>query len=311
LSDRWTADHIPDLSGCTAIVTGANSGLGLVTARELARAGARVVMGCRNLEKGQAALQEVEGVPGAQLELEALDLGSLDSVREFAERFRSGYNGLDLLINNAGVMAPPRGQTADGFELQFGTNHLGHFALTAPLLAAMENREDARVVTLTSGAHRGGHIDFEDLQWERGYNRWRAYCRSKLSNLLFALELDRRLRAAGSRIKSLAAHPGYAATNLQSAAAPFLDRMAMVVTNAVLAQSVEKGALPQLYAATCPGLEGGEFIGPDGFYEQRGHPTHVRPHNREAYDDSIARRLWAASEELTGVRYELPAPATS
>jgi NAD(P)-dependent dehydrogenase (short-subunit alcohol dehydrogenase family) len=304
LSEKWTTDRIPDQSGRTAVVTGANSGLGLITARELARAGADVVLACRNVEKGASAKSEIEAAaPNATVELEDLDLGSLESVRAFAERFRRGGAGLDLLVNNAGVMAPPRRETADGFELQIGTNHLGHFALTGLLIGAMEDREDARVVTLTSGAHRMGHIAFDDLQAERGYRRWRAYGQSKLANLLFALELDRRLRAAGSKVKSLAAHPGYAATNLQSAAAPLVDRVVMVVTNAVLAQSAERGALPQLYAATQPGLEGGAFVGPDGFQEQRGHPQLVRPHNREAYDEDIARRLWELSEELTGVSW--------
>jgi NAD(P)-dependent dehydrogenase (short-subunit alcohol dehydrogenase family) len=310
LSDKWTADQIPDQSGRTAIVTGANSGLGLITARELARKGAHLVLACRNIEKGEAALGEIQAAaPEAKLELAALDLGSQASVRAFAEKFLAGHEALDLLINNAGLMAPPRGETVDGFELQLGTNHLGHFALTGLLLGKMEGREDARVVTLTSGAHRMGHIAFDDLQSEQGYKRWRAYGQSKLANLLFAFELDRRLRAAGSKVKSLAAHPGYAATNLQSASGPFLDRMIMVVTNAVLAQSAEKGTLPQLYAATHPGLESGEFIGPDGYHEQRGYPTHVTPHNKEAYDEEIARRLWEVSEELTGVSYQRPEPA--
>ena len=304
----WTAEQIPDQSGRTAIVTGANSGLGLVTARELARKGARVVMACRNMAKGEAALAEVRAAaPGADPQLAELDLSSLESVRALAAAHRD--SPLDLLVNNAGVMAPPRGETADGFELQLGTNHLGHFALTGLLLGAMREREDARVVTLTSGAHRIGSIALDDLQSERGYKRWRAYGQSKLANLIFALELDRRLRAAGSKVKSLAAHPGYAATNLQSAAPPFLDRLVMVVSNAVLAQSAEMGALPQLYAATAPGLEGGDFVGPDGFQEQRGHPQLVTPHNREAYDEELARRLWEVSEELTGVSYELPASA--
>ena len=309
MSEKWTVDQIPDQAGRTAVVTGANSGLGLITARELARKGARVVMACRNMAKGESALGEVQAAaPGADVELAELDLGSLESVRGFV----AGRDGaLDLLVNNAGVMAPPRGETADGFELQFGTNHLGHFALTGLLVGAMNGRDDARVVTLSSGAHRMGHMDFDDLQWQSSYSRWRAYGRSKLSNLIFALELDRRLRAAGSAIKSVAAHPGYAATNLQSAAPPFLDRMIMVVSNVVLAQSAEKGALPQLYAATDPGVKGGDFVGPDGFQEQRGHPQLVTPHNREAYDEDIARQLWEASEELTGVSYDLPAPAAT
>jgi NAD(P)-dependent dehydrogenase (short-subunit alcohol dehydrogenase family) len=208
------------------------------------------------------------------------------------------------------VMAPPRRETADGFELQIGTNHLGHFALTGLLIGSMHGREDARVVTVSSGAHRMGRISFDDLQGERRYNRWRAYGQSKLANLLFMFELDRRLRAAGSKVTSLAAHPGYAATNLQSASAPTIDRLVMVVTNFVLAQSAEMGALPLLYAATEPGLEGGTYVGPDGIGEQRGHPKLVVP-NRAARNESAARRLWAVSEELTGVNYELPAGAAA
>lgn len=311
MSDKWTADRIPDQSGRLAVVTGANSGLGLITAKELARKGAQVVLACRNTEKGADALRQIEAeVPGAQATVAALDLGSLESVSAFAERYRSEHDGLDLLINNAGLMAPPRGQTADGFELQFGTNHLGHFALTAQLIGAMEGRSDARVVTLSSGAHRMGRIFFDDLQRERSYNRWRAYGQSKLANLLFAMELDRRLRAAGSTVKSLAAHPGYSATNLQSAAPPLLDRMVMTVTNHLIAQSAEMGALPTLYAATEPGLEGGMYIGPDGKGEQRGHPTPVGM-TSAARDEEVAARLWTVSEGLTGVHFELGAGAAA
>jgi NAD(P)-dependent dehydrogenase (short-subunit alcohol dehydrogenase family) len=296
MSERWDAEDIPDQSGRTAIVTGANSGLGLVTARELAKRGAHVVLGCRNMEKGRAACAQVEGG-----ELMELDLASLASVRSFAESFKNTHDGLDLLINNAGVMAPPRRLTADGFELQFGTNHLGHFALTTALLDQMEGREDARVVTLSSTAHKMGRINFDNLNGERRYFRWNAYGQSKLANLLFALELDRRLRASKSTVKSLAAHPGYASTNLQSAAAPLVDRLVMKVGNAVIAQSGEMGALPQLYAATEPGVEGGIYVGPDGPGEQRGHPTVVQPNGR-ARDPESARRLWQVSEELTSVR---------
>jgi NAD(P)-dependent dehydrogenase (short-subunit alcohol dehydrogenase family) len=302
MSTKWTADQIPDQTGRVAVVTGANSGLGLSTARELARAGAHVVLACRNLEKGEAAKREV----GAGAELEKLDLASLDSVREFAERFRGAHDGLDLLINNAGLMAPPRGVTADGFEMQFGTNVLGHFALTGRLLGAMEGRPDARIVTLSSNAHKLGRINFDDLQSERRYNRWRAYNQSKLGDLMLALELDRRLRAAGSTVRSLAAHPGYSATNLQSAAPPAVDRAIMAVTNRLVAQSGDMGALPALYAATYPGLEGGTYVGPDGFLEQRGHPKPVSP-TKAARNEEDARRLWDVCEELTGVRYELPA----
>ena len=306
MSTKWTADQIPDQTGRTAVVTGANSGLGLSTARELARTGAHVVLACRNLEKGEAALQEV----GSGAELEQLDLASLESVKAFAERFLASHDGLDLLINNAGLMAPPRGVTADGFELQFGTNVLGHFALTGRLLGALEGREDARVVTLSSNAHKLGRINFDDLQSKRRYNRWRAYNQSKLGDLMIALELDRRLRAAGSTVRSVAAHPGYSATNLQSAAAPAVDRAIMAVTNRLLAQSEDMGALPTLYAATYPGLEGGTYVGPDGLMEQRGHPEPVTP-TKSARDEEAAGRLWDVCEELTGVHYEFPARAAS
>ena len=312
MSDKWTADRIPDQSGRVALVTGANSGLGLIVARELARAGATVVLACRNTEKGADTLREITSeAPAAEPELAALDLASLDSIRSFADEFRNGHDGLDLLINNAGVMAPPRRTTADGFEMQFGTNHLGHFALTGLLLKALEGREDARVVTVSSTAHRFGRIDLDDLQSERRYRRWRAYGQSKLANLIFALELDRRLRAAGSTISSVAAHPGYAATNLQSAAAPALDRAVMTVTNLLLAQSAEIGALPLLYAATEPGLAGGTYVGPDGRGEQRGHPQPNAVPSNAALDQTVAARLWAASEEATGVHFELPGRASA
>jgi NAD(P)-dependent dehydrogenase (short-subunit alcohol dehydrogenase family) len=302
MGERWDAGDIPDQGGRLAVVTGANSGLGLVTARELARHGARVVLACRNRERGEAALKEVtEAASGPAPELEELDLADLSSVRSFADRLAAGGEELDLLINNAGVMAPPRRRTADGFELQLGTNHLVHFALTKLLLPLMEGREDARVVTLSSTAHRMGRIAFDNLNGDRRYFRWNAYGQSKLANLLFALELDRRLRASGSTVKSLAAHPGYAATNLQSAAAPLVDRLLMRLGNLVIAQNDEMGALPVLYAATAPGLEGGAYIGPDGPGEQRGYPKLVRP-NRAARDEGTARRLWDVSEELTGVR---------
>jgi NAD(P)-dependent dehydrogenase (short-subunit alcohol dehydrogenase family) len=299
----WDADDIPDQSGRTAVVTGANSGLGLVTARELARHGALVVMACRNLDKGRAAQAEFAAVAsGPAPELEQLDLASLASVRAFAERFRAAHDGLDLLINNAGVMAPPRRHTEDGFELQFGTNHLGHFALANLLLPAMEGRRDARVVTLSSNAHKTvPRIAFGNLNGDRRYFRWSAYGQSKLANLMFALELDRRLRSEDSTVKSLAAHPGYAATNLQSAAAPLVDRLVMKVGNAVIAQSDEMGALPVLFAATQPGLLSGTYVGPDGRGEHRGHPKIVRP-NRAARNEDAARRLWQVSEDLTGVR---------
>jgi NAD(P)-dependent dehydrogenase (short-subunit alcohol dehydrogenase family) len=308
---KWTAEQIPDQSGRLAVVTGANSGLGLVTARELARQGAHVVMACRNTEKGARAMREIEAeVPQAKLELLALDLGSLASVAEFADMLRggSGRDGIDLLINNAGVMAPPRRATSDGFELQFGTNHLGHFALTARLFDLLELRPGTRVVTLSSGAHKAGRIAFDDLQGEHRYMRWSAYAQSKLANLLFALELHRRLRASGSDIASIPVHPGYAHTNLQSAAVPMVDRLAMVVPNLVLAQSAEMGALPQLYAAASPDAQSGLYYGPDGIGELRGHP-HVCQTSRAARSERKAAQLWDVSQELTGVTFALGARA--
>jgi NAD(P)-dependent dehydrogenase (short-subunit alcohol dehydrogenase family) len=312
MSARWTAEQMPDQHGRTAVVTGSNSGLGLVSARELARHGASVVLACRNIEKGRAAQSSIQAAaPDASVELAELDLASLASVRSFAKGFLAGHEGLDLLINNAGVMAPPRRETADGFELQLGTNLLGHFALTAHLIGALEGRGDARVVTLSSNAHKMGRIDFDDLQSERRYRRWGAYGQSKLADLMFALELDSRLRGASSTVKSLAAHPGYAATNLQTAAAPMADRLVMQLTNLVMAQSADMGALPSLYAATYPGLEGGSYIGPDGIGELRGHPHLVSP-SRAARDGQVAARLWEVSEDLTGVRFDLAgAPSAS
>jgi NAD(P)-dependent dehydrogenase (short-subunit alcohol dehydrogenase family) len=312
MAGGWSSERIPDQSGRTAIVTGANSGLGLSTARELARHGARVVLACRDPVKGEAAAAAItREAPGANVELAALDLASLGSVEAFAATFAASHtDGLDLLINNAGVMAPPRRETADGFELQLGTNLLGHFALTARLIALMREREDARVVTLSSNAHKMGRINFDDLQSQRHYRRWNAYGQSKLADLMFALELDRRLRAAGWGVKSLAAHPGYAATNLQTAAPPLLDRLFMQVTNLVMAQSADMGALPTLYAATAPGLEGGSYFGPDGVGEFRGHPKLVSP-SRAARDEAAAARLWSVAEELTTVTFELGAAAAA
>jgi NAD(P)-dependent dehydrogenase (short-subunit alcohol dehydrogenase family) len=311
MSDGWTADRIPDQSGRTTIVTGANSGLGLIAARALARKGARVVLACRNTEKGAEALHDCEAAATGGVELAALDLADLDSVRSFAADFTRSHDGLDLLINNAGVMAPPRGTTADGFERQIGTNHLGHFALTGLVLGELQGRDDARVVTVSSTAHRFGRIDLDDLHGERRYRRWRAYGQSKLANLLFAFELDRRLRAAGSTVISVAAHPGYSATNLQSAAAPFLDRAVMSVTNLLLAQSAEAGTLPLLYAATEPGLAGGSYVGPDGPGEHRGHPHPNAVPSNAALDLDMAAQLWAASERATGVHFDLPATTSA
>ena len=294
----WSAADIPDQSGRRAIVTGANSGLGLIAARELARKGASVVLACRNMEKGEAALSQVRAA-GDDAELAQLDLGSLASVREFAA---SQERPLDLLVCNAGVMAPPRQETRDGFEQQIGTNHLGHFALTGLLLGPLKAAPEARVVTVSSNAHRTGKIAFDDLHGRRRYNRWRAYGQSKLANLLFMRELDRRARAAGLPLVSVGAHPGYTATNLQFAAPPLIDRLVMRVSNVVIAQSAEQGALSELYAATVPGLPGGSYVGPDGRGEWRGNPQLVGMSKR-AQDPETARRLWEASESLTGATH--------
>jgi NAD(P)-dependent dehydrogenase (short-subunit alcohol dehydrogenase family) len=307
MAGRWTAAEIPDQRGRTAVVTGANSGLGLVASRELARAGARVIMACRNTDKGESAAAQIRSdVPGAEVEVEALDLADLSSVETFA----AGVDALDLLLNNAGVMAPPRRLTADGFESQFGTNHLGHFALTGRLLGRLLAASEPRVVTVSSQAHRTGKINFSDLQSERHYMRWMAYGQSKLANLMFCFELQRRATAAGTNLRSMAAHPGYSRTNLQFAAPPKLDQAIMRVTNVVMGQSAEMGALPELYAATFPDLPGGSYVGPDGFMEQRGHPHLVTASGR-AYDEEAWRRLWGVSEELTGVRYEFAATAAA
>jgi NAD(P)-dependent dehydrogenase (short-subunit alcohol dehydrogenase family) len=296
MAGRWTAADIPDQTGKAAVVTGANSGLGLAIARELARAGATVVMACRSVTKGEEAATRV----GPDARVEQLDLASLANIREFSERLAG--QPVDLLINNAGVMAPPRRLTADGFESQLGTNHLGHFALTGLLLPRLLAAPAARVVTMSSGAHRAGRINFDDLQGERRYNNWLAYGQSKLANLLFAFELDRR---ADGRLSSIAAHPGYAATNLQFAGpAHWYERASMAVANRVIAQNADQGALPALYAATMPDVPGGSYLGPDGFMELRGHP-HLVTAARRAYDLEDARRLWEVSEELTGVHYAL------
>jgi NAD(P)-dependent dehydrogenase (short-subunit alcohol dehydrogenase family) len=296
---------MPDQSGRTAIVTGANSGLGLATARELARAGAAVTLACRDAGKGEAAAERIRAtVPGPALEVGVVDLADLGSVRDFAARVADAHERLDLLINNAGIMAAPRRLTRDGFESQFGTNHLGHFALTGLLLPALLNASAPRVVTVSSHLHRRGTMNFDDLQGERKYSRWGAYGQSKLANLMFCFELQRRAAAAGSALLSLAAHPGYAATNLQFAAPDrFYEKAYMWIGNRLFAQSADMGALPMLYAATVPGLPGGTYVGPGGRAEQRGHPKVVTAAGK-AYDEQAWERLWEVSERLTGVHYE-------
>lgn len=302
----WTFDSIPDQSGRTAIVTGANTGIGYETARALARKGAAVILACRDADKGRAAAERIraEGAAGA-VTVEALDLSDLDSVRAFAERFAAAHDRLDLLINNAGVMVPPKGQTRQGFELQLGTNHLGHFALVARLLPLLRRTAGARVVVVSSNAHHGGRIDLDDLQFERrGYRAWAAYCQSKLANLLFALELQRRLDAVGGGPLVTAAHPGWTATDLQRTMG--IARL----FNPLMAMRPGEGALPTLRAATDPAARGGEYFGPRGLFELRGRPERARLGAR-ARDEATAAQLWDASERLTGVRYELPARAAA
>lgn len=296
-SSKWTAADLPDLSGRTIVVTGASSGLGAVTARELARAGAHVVLAVRDVAKGERVAERFTG----SWEVRRLDLASLESVRAFA----GGWTGdLDILINNAGIMAVPQGKTADGFELQFGTNHLGHFALSNLLLSHVADR----VVTVSSGAHRIGRMHLDDLNWEhRRYDRWRVYGQTKLSNLLFTRELQRRLAEAGSAVRAVAAHPGYASTHLQDHTGSRVQHGLMAVSNRLLAQRDEMGALPTLYAAT-QDIPGDAFVGPDGFMEQRGHPK-LAGRAKTAQNDEHARRLWELSEELTGVRFGLAAAA--
>lgn len=284
---------IADQTGRTAIVTGSNSGIGRAAAKALAGAGARVVLAVRSPEKGREAAAGMSG----ETEVRELDLASLASIRAFAQTWEGP---IDLLINNAGVMAPPLSRTAEGFELQFGTNHLGHFALTNLLLEHVTER----IVTVSSGAHRAGRIDFEDLNWERRkYSAWRAYGQSKLANLLFTSELQRRLTAAGSPVLATAAHPGYAATNLQfHSGSRVMDALGWV-GNRLIAQSEEDGALPTLYAALAD-VPGDSFAGPSGFMESRG-PAKLVGRSQAARDEAAARRLWEVSEELTGTRFPL------
>ena len=298
---RWTTADIPDLSGRTVLVTGANSGIGFHTARELAAHGARVLMACRNPERAQDALARVEATsPRGTAELVSLDLTSLDSVAAASADVASRVEHLDVLVNNAGIMAVGKGTTQDGFELQLGTNHLGHFALTGRLLPVLLRADDPRVVTVSSFAHAIGKLDFDDLMGESRYGRWRAYAQSKLANLLFTAELDR--RAAG-RLTSVAAHPGYAATHLQQGQGQPLFEKLMSFGNLLVAQSDVQGAWPTLRAATDPEARGDDFFGPS-FLGMRGAPVHsVRM--AAARDREAARRLWEVSEELTGVTYAL------
>lgn len=307
-ANEYIADTLPQQTGKVVVVTGANSGLGLEAAQVLASLGAQVVMAVRSVEKGEQAAQTIrQSVPTGRIEVLPLDLASLDSIRRFAAVFSERYDALDILLNNAGIMRIPYRKSADGFEMQFATNHLGHFALTGHLLPQLVKRPGTRVVTVSSTLHRPGHIDFDDLNGEAHYNPGSAYSQSKLANLLFTYELQRQFEAHDIAALSVAAHPGYSATNLQFVGPDMqnssLMRTFMAFGNRFFAQSVLMGTLPLLYAATMPDVQGGEYFGPAGPGEMRGYPRRVTS-NAESYDTAVAQRLWEVSERLTGVHYE-------
>lgn len=294
----WTTANIPDQTGKTIIVTGANTGLGLSDARLLAQKGAAVILACRNIEKGEAAAQSIRAiVPNADLRVWALDLSSMASVREFAARCEKECERVDVLINNAGVMMPPKMETADGFELQFGTNHLGHFLLTGLLLPLLNKAPAPRVVSLSSIAHRSGRIDFDNLNAERGYSKWKAYAQSKLACVMYAVEFQRRLERSGSKIISVAAHPG--ATKTELARYGVLMSFMMWLMRA---QTPDEGAMPTLRAATDPAVKGGEYYGPAGFNGLHGPAVLEKPVPR-TFDTTVAERLWQVSEKMTGITY--------
>lgn len=304
---RWGIDHIPDQTGRIAIVTGANSGLGYHTARGLALKGARVIMACRDSLKGEEARQRIlREQPSAEPELWILDLGELESVRTFSVQCLDSLERVDLLINNAGLMAIPYRMTRDGFEMQFGVNHLGHFALTAQLWPLLRDTEGSRIVNVSSAAHRFGRIRFEDIHWDRRYRKWGAYGMSKLSNLLFTSELVRRISASGSTVLAAASHPGYANTDLQAKGALMKGSRTSArffnLANRLVAQSAAMGALPSLYAATAGEVEPGAYYGPGGFLRMKGWPARDQPDPRRM-DRNAAQRLWELSESLTKVKF--------
>jgi NAD(P)-dependent dehydrogenase (short-subunit alcohol dehydrogenase family) len=318
MARAWSEADIQDLNGATAVVTGASSGIGLEVARGLASKNAHVVLAVRSLERGQVAAAAIRATsPRAWLEVTALDLADLASVHRFAEGLGLKLRALDLLINNAGVASPLLEHTADGFELDFGTNHLGHFVLTGLLLADLMASPKARVVTVTSMAHAKGQIDFDNLDGSQGYDAARAYAQSKLANVLFAYELQRRLSIAGADQVSLACHPGWAATNLTLGSGmnqPRLKDRLLHLLAKRFAPSPAEGARPILYAATSAEVRGGEFIGPSGRFGVGGNPTHLRS-SEQSYNEDLARRLWEVSERLTSTTYSfvrpVPAPAVA
>ncbi len=306
---KWTVDDIPQQEGKLAVVTGANSGLGFYTTRALAIKGAKVIMACRNLEKGEMARQKIMNEGGkVEPEVWHLDLASLESVKQFALEFAAKYEKLDLLINNAGLMAIPYDRTEDNFEMQFGVNHLAHFALTARLWPLLSKTEGSRVVQVSSLAHYIGEIRFDDIHWEKGYKKWGAYGMSKLANLLFVRELANRVAKTSNGLTVAAAHPGYADTELQAKSARMegkeLGAKAMYLINKVLAQSGEKGALPSLYAATADGVEQGAYFGPGGLLKMQGSPVPDSP-SKKLVNNEVAGQLWELSESLTRTEFRI------
>jgi NAD(P)-dependent dehydrogenase (short-subunit alcohol dehydrogenase family) len=302
MNAKWTSDDVPVQQGRLAVVTGANTGLGFETAQALAARGASMVLAVRDIEKGKRAAARIAGTaPGANVMVQHLDLTSLDSIRAAADELRAKHPRIDLLINNAGVMYTPKQTTRDGFELQFGTNHLGHFALTGLLLEQMLPVPGSRVVTVSSVGHRiQARINFDDLQWKRSYSRVGAYGQSKLANLMFTYELQRRLSGAGTTI-AVAAHPGFADTELMRNS-PAAQRAIVAALAPLISQKAAMGALPTLRAATDPGVLGGQYYGPGGFFGARGYPK-LAESSGQSHDTAIQRRLWTVSEELTGVTF--------
>ena len=298
---KWAAANIRDLTGKVVVVTGANSGIGWEATKVFTEKGAHVVMASRSVAKANEAQRNLSG----SSEVARLDLASLASVRDFAEGFKSKHDKLDILVNNAGVMAIPYRLTEDGFEMQFGTNHLGHFALTGLLMEPLLAGDQSRVVSVSSSAHTMGSMQWNNLAWENDYSEWSAYGMSKLANLLFAFELQRKFEAKGTDALSIGCHPGYAATNLQAIEPERLltrlTNMLMKVTNLVVAQSAEIGALPTLYAALADGVNGGDYIGPAG--GMRGYPAKAKSNDKSRNHEDAAK-LWAISEELTAVQYD-------
>lgn len=303
MKNKWTAENIPDLSGKVIIVTGANSGIGFEAAKEFARNGAETILACRNLEKATKALNRIKSeIPDAKAEVIQLDLASIKSIHKFAEKFKKNYKRLDVLVNNAGIMAVPYRETEDGFESQVGINHLGHFALTALLCDLLANTAGARVVTVSSNGHSIGKMDFDNFIYEdgKGYSRFRAYGRSKLANLLFTYELDRRFKKANIDAIAVATHPGSSNTNLGRAW--YFDVAKILLS--FMTQSAAMGALPTIRAAVDPEVKGAEYYGPGGRVEMRGHPVRVES-SEASHNKEDAKKLWDVSEKLTGVKFSL------